>query len=147
MDPSEKSAIAKAWLMRNIGKQRYLRALERRKNSFTFVNISRYENDGSSRHDPLENVTESKMLEYSELCRMVETLSDELLNTSLDLLRYINKIDNPDEQAVLIERYVNLSTWEGVAKHVSFSKAHAQRIHGRALQSMYVVLKQEGIVE
>lgn len=147
MDPSEKSAIAKTWLMRNIGKQRYLRSLERRKNSFTFANISRYESDGSSRYDPKENVTESKMLEYSEICRMVDDLSDELLSTSLDLLKYIDKIPNPDEQAVLIERYVNLSTWEGVAKHVSFSRAQAQRIHGRALQSMYAVLKEEGVVD
>lgn len=148
MTEGEKSAIAKKWLSRSMGAKRYRRSLERRIEGFTFASISRYETDGSTKGTPRENEQETKMIEYSEVRGMLDKIIDQLDREDMETIKVIERIDSKVEKSILVDRYVNLLTWDEIADGRSsdepLSKSHAQRIHGRALQSMYKALKEAG---
>lgn len=144
VDQKEMAAAAKEWLMRSMGAQRYRRSLERRLKAFTFASITRYENDGTGKGTPKENEQESKMLEYSELRGMIERISLDLDNIDLETIRVVNRIESKTEKAILIDRYVNLMTWDEIGTVTGFSRSHAQRIHGKALLDMYGALLEAG---
>lgn len=139
----EQAAAAKNYLNRGIGAHRYIKALERRLNSFTFANITKYESDGAARVEPTENVTETKMLEYSELNRLIEETRAKIEKTKAETLKTINKVDSNLQKAILVSRYINGENWEQTAKEVDYSVAHVQRLHGQALLSLYKVLDDE----
>lgn len=139
----EQSTIAKHWLNRSIGSHRYVKALQRRLDSFTYANITNYEKDGSARTKPSENAQESKMLEYSELCRLIDETRGKIETYDVETLQTINKIDSNLQKTILVERYINLLSWDDIAKKIDYSRAHVQRLHGAALLSLYSVLKQE----
>lgn len=148
LDPKQKSDIAKNWLSRSMGAKRYKRALERRLSGFTFASISRYETDGSTKGTPKENEQETKMLEYSELKGMLDKIITQLDREDMETLRVIERIENKTEKSILVDKYINLLTWDEIADGRSseepLSKSHAQRVHGNALQSMYKAMKEAG---
>ena len=144
MTDREKSATAKRYLTRSIGSHRYIKALERRLASFTFANITRYENDGTKRTELLENAQESRMLEYSELRRLIDETKAKIETADVETLRTINEIESNLQKTILVERYINLASWESIAKRVDYSAAHVQRLHGQALLALYKVLRSEG---
>lgn len=141
----EQAAASKRWLNRGIGSHRYVKALERRLYSFTYANITNYENDGSARTEPKENIQESKMLEYSELRRLIDETKASIETNDIETIKTINEIDSNLQKTILVERYVNLLSWDDIAKKVGYSTAHVQRIHGVALLSLFKVLKSEGL--
>lgn len=144
MTDREKSATAKRYLTRSIGSHRYIKALERRLQSFTFANITRYENDGVNRSEAIENAQETKMLEYSEIKRLIEETQAKIQTADVETLRTINEIESNLQKTILVERYINLASWESISKRVDYSVAHVQRLHGQALQALYKVLDAEG---
>lgn len=141
----EQSAISKRWLNRSIGSHRYVKALQRRLDSFPYANITNYENDGSPRKDPKENVQESKMLEYSELRRLIDETNKNIETFDVETLRTINEIESNLQKTILVERYINMLSWDDIAKKVDYSRSHVQRIHGAALLSLFQVLSREGM--
>lgn len=140
----EQAAIAKNWLNRSVNSHRYIKALERRLQAFTFANITKYENDGASRTEPRENVTESKMLEYSEICRLIEETRAKVENADAETILVIDEMQSYIQKTILVERYINLLSWDDVARKVGYSSAHVKRLHGAALLSLYKVLREAG---
>lgn len=136
----EKATTAKAWLMRSSNSRQYIKALERRLDSFTFANITRYENDGAGRVDSLENAQETKMLEYSELKRRIEETRAEVEKADLETITLINEMESKLQKTILVERYINLLSWDNIGKQVNYSRAHVQRLHGVALLAFYKIL-------
>ena len=142
----EQAAAAKNYLNRGVGAHRYIKSLERRLNSFTFANITKYENDGAGRVEPSENVTESKMIEYSELKRLIEETAAKIEKEKAETLKTISKVDSNLQKAILVSRYINAESWDQTAKSVDYSVAHVQRLHGQALLSLYKVLEDNPVV-
>ena len=140
----EKAAVSKSWLMRSHGSHRYIKALERRRASFTFANITKYENDGSCRPDAIENAQETKMLEYSEINRVIDETRAEVEASDVETIRTINQLTSNLQKSILVERYINLSNWDEIARRVGYSRAHVQRLHGVALLAIYKILYMEG---
>lgn len=140
----EQAATTKKWLSRGLGTNNYIKALERRKEAFTFANITKYENGGVGKGDPKENTTESHMIEYSEICRLIEENKKKIEKTNAETLAMVENLESQLEKAVIIDRYINSLSWDDIGKRIGYSSSHIQRIHGRALLSLYVILRSEG---
>lgn len=140
----EQSATAKHWLMRSVGSHRYIKALERRLESFTFANITRYENDGVPPTNTGENATETRMIEFSEINRLIEETRDRIASSDVETLRMIDRMTSNLQKTVLVERYINLLNFDEIAKKIDYSTSHVHRLHGEALLSLYKILYEEG---
>lgn len=141
----EQAAIAKSWLNRSANSLRYIKALERRLSAFEFANITKYEHDGGTRTEPRENASETKMLEYSEICRLIEETRGKVDATNAETLVIVSNLKSYLQKSILIERYINLLSWDDVARKVGYSAAHVKRLHGVALLALYKELREAGI--
>ena len=54
----------------------------------------------------------------------------------------IEKIKNPDQAAVLYKRYFLYKSWEEIAREMCMSQRNVCYIHGRALQAVNEILKE-----
>ncbi len=138
----EMAAASKTWLMRSFGSHRYIKALERRRDAFTFANITRYENNGASRAESKENAQETKFLEYSEINRLIEQVRAEVEQSDVETIRTINALDSNLQKSILVDRYINMLSWDEIARRVGYSRAHVQRLHGVALLAIYKQIPQ-----
>jgi DNA-directed RNA polymerase specialized sigma24 family protein len=141
----EQAATAKRWLNRSANSLRYIKALERRLNAFEHANITKYENTGAARVEPRENATETRMLEYSELCRLIDETRGTVDRTNAETLAVLDGLKSYLQKSILLERYINLLSWDDVARKVGYSTAHVKRLHGVALLALYQELKGAGL--
>jgi hypothetical protein len=142
--PKEKAAIARRWLQRGTDSRRYIRALERRLASLPLANITRYENDGAARTEPRENMTETRMLEYSELKRSIEDAKERSKADDKETRRMLAAMYSNLQRSILEERYIYCLSWEDIAKMFDYSVRHIHRLHGAALLAFYQILHEGG---
>lgn len=144
LDQKSQAAIAKAYLDRNKDDRLYLQSLYRLRESYPFANITKYENDGSARTEPRENVTESKYLEYSEIERKIEELEKKRSIIVEETIKLISELSDDNQKSVLSARYLEMLCWDDVAQKLRYSRQQVTRIHGRALLEFYKILRKAG---
>lgn len=73
-----------------------------------------------------------KMIDYKTL---VNKKIDELVDLRTNIITTIGKIENADQQTVLMLRYINLMYFRRIAVEMHYGYRTVLRIHGAALQS------------
>lgn len=59
---------------------------------------------------------------------------DKLIDLRQEARRYIEQLSDCQQQAVLIERYINVrKTWDDVSKCLNVTERHVHRIHDKAV--------------
>lgn len=66
---------------------------------------------------------------------------DEYIDKWREVGALVDKMDNPDEAAVLHKLYFEKKTWPQIAVEMNMTERNAQYIHGRALQSVRRILR------
>ena len=89
------------------------------------------------RADCVQGGTSDKV---DSIIRLIElrTEANELIDQYVDTTREINRIldsmDDPLLAEILSERYIDGHTWEQIAANVNFQQRQVYRLHGQALQ-------------
>ena len=69
---------------------------------------------------------------------------DAYIDKRREVVRLIEKLNEPDQVAVLHKRYCGYKSWTDIAKEMHMSERNVQYIHGRALQSVRLLLANGG---
>lgn len=80
-----------------------------------------------------KNSLEETVAKIDDLERKINARIDELVEQKADAMSRIEKVPDPDQQNILIARYVDGAKWERIAVDLNFSIAQIYRIHGAAL--------------
>ena len=140
---------AKLWLNRNYyssmqldADKRMLAIIENVVNSA----VARYESDGTSSGDAdaARARHEDKLLEYSMQRERVERETRQLLAENEKTRRAIDKLEDEDQKAVAINRYINRHKWNDIADIIHISRAQLFRVHDKMLEAMAKILREEG---
>lgn len=140
---------AKLWLNRNYyssmqldADKRMLAIIENVVNSA----VARYESDGTSSGDAdaARARHEDKLLEYSMQRERVERETRQLLAENEKTRRAIDKLEDEDQKAVAINRYINRQKWNDIADIIHISRAQLFRVHDKMLEAMAKILREEG---
>lgn len=70
-----------------------------------------------------------------DLERQINSRIDELCDLKSDILSRIARMNDLDQQNVLIGRYVQGKKWEVIAKEINFSVSQVYKLHGKALNA------------
>lgn len=143
---SDECYQTKLWLNRNYNKAKQLEADKRMLEVMTVrlgKAVATYETDGSEHHDPDQSRAkhEDALLDYSEQKKKVEKEERELMQGMTATREAIDRLSDPREQAVAIDRYINRLKWNDIAKLEHFSLAQIHRIHAKMLENMSKIRK------
>jgi len=94
-----------------------------------------------------ERVTGTKQSDLSDAYIRLE-MYEERVNDEWDKLiamrehgkKLIATIEDPDQQTILYDRYINCMSWEQIAVNMHYSWRHTLRVHGAALQNLKDVI-------
>ena len=66
---------------------------------------------------------------------------DKLVDKKIEASRKIDQLGESDNTSMLIlrERYINLKSWDDIAKQMSYSIRHINRLHGEALDAFQAI--------
>lgn len=84
------------------------------------------------------------------ITRMIEAEADlnqtvdALVDLKMEMAKYIDQVENYDDQLVLEKRYLCFKTWEQIADDMNFSRRWVQIVHARALNAMDSILRERG---
>lgn len=84
------------------------------------------------------------------ITRMIEAEADlnqtvdALVDLKMEVARYINLLENYDDQLVLEKRYLCFKTWDQIADDMHFSRRWVHIVHLRALDAMDSILRERG---
>lgn len=59
---------------------------------------------------------------------------DQLIDLKAQIHNRIEKLSDPYEKLILIERYLNNKSWEEISKLIHYEERNTQYLHGKALQ-------------
>ena len=76
-----------------------------------------------------------------DLEREINSAVDSYVDKKKEVSAIIEKIKDPDQVAVLYKRYFQGEHWEQIAFEMGFTYRNVCYIHGRALQTVEVLLK------
>lgn len=135
---------AKLWLNRMYGVANHVESLKRKQEEVlsSLSGIGKYE-ESISGSDP--NPTESKYLKYSEISAEIEKQLHKLHTEDLRTLEVIEHLDNEEQKAVLIDRYLNRLSWNLIAISHNYVERQAYRYHDEALEKVYPFIPKEVI--
>ena len=91
---------------------------------------------GGSDQDKIGNAVAKIVDMESDIDRAV----DEFVDKKREVSHLIEKIQNPDQVAVLYKRYFHYQTWEQIACEMHMTYRNICYIHGKALQAVAVLL-------
>ena len=74
---------------------------------------------------------------YAKLSDDIRTIEAEIQEAYRERINTINKLDNHDDAAILINHYVNGWTWERTAETIGYSPGHVQHRAAAALTKIY----------
>jgi len=137
---------AKLWLNRNYHFTRQIeadrRSLEKLLNGLG-SGVAKYENDGSSNRDSdaARAKHEDQLGDYSMMKQKVEEEEKKYLRETAKTKSAIDELQDPDQHAVAVYRYIDLMRWEDIAKAVHISRPHVFRIHNKMLEKMAEILR------
>lgn len=137
---------AKLWLNRMYGVANHVESLKRKQEEIlsSLSGIGKYE-ESISGSDP--NPTESKYLKYSEISAEIEKQLHKLYKEDLRTLEVIEHLDNEEQKAVLIDRYLNRMTWKKIAVIHNYGERQVYRYHEEALETVWPFIPQDEIFE
>lgn len=69
---------------------------------------------------------------------------DAYIDRRREVVSLIEKLNEPDQVTVLHKRYCGYKSWTDIAKEMHMSERNVQYIHGRALQSVRLLLANGG---
>lgn len=96
--------------------------------------------DGTGHGSGISKTTENKALRLADRAREVQRAEAEALQIMREVYDVIRKVPgNPGD--VLYERYINLKSWEEVAKAIKYSKRQAHRFHDEGLSYLQDVIE------
>lgn len=74
-----------------------------------------------------------KVAKLYALKAIVDAEWDKLIDLRQEARSYIVQMPSYQQQAVLIERYINVKSWEEVAASLNITERHIHRIHNKAV--------------
>ena len=78
---------------------------------------------------------------YAQFAAEIDNRVDELVSIKSDILNTIKKVEDVKLQTLLIARYINFMTFEGIAVMMNYDWRHIMRLHSAALKAIDEVLK------
>lgn len=137
---------AQEWLNRNYNAHKQLdadrRTLEIMENRLQ-SGVARYQSDGTESHDADAAKTrhDDALLDYSMQKDKVEKEERRLIKETVKTREAIDKLSDPSQKAVAIDRYINRLRWEDIAKLEHVSIAQVYRLNTAMLEKMAEILK------
>ena len=137
---------AEAWLNRNYNQLKKLDADKRTLEIFgnrLGTGVGRYENDGTQNRDATISQArhEDALIDYSAQREKVERQLEKLAPDLAKTRRAIEELEDGEQAAIAIDRYINRLRWKDIAliQHVSESQLFRIRIH--MLEKMAAILR------
>ena len=78
---------------------------------------------------------------YAKFAAKIDNRVDELVSIKSDILNTIKKVEDAKLRTLLIARYINFMTFEGIAVMMNYDWRHIMRLHSAALKAIDEVLK------
>lgn len=78
---------------------------------------------------------------YAQFAADIDNRVDELVSIKSDILNTIKKVEDAKLRTLLIARYINFMTFEGIAVMMNYDWRHIMRLHSAALKAIDEVLK------
>ena len=78
---------------------------------------------------------------YAQFAAEIDNRVDELVSIKSDILNTIKKVEDAKLRTLLIARYINFMTFEGIAVMMNYDWRHIMRLHSAALKAVDEVLK------
>ena len=78
---------------------------------------------------------------YAQFAAEIDNRVDELVSIKSDILNTIKKVGDAKLRTLLIARYINFMTFEGIAVMMNYDWRHIMRLHSAALKAVDEVLK------
>lgn len=78
---------------------------------------------------------------YAQFAAEIDNRVDELVSIKSDILNTIKKVEDAKLRTLLIARYINFMTFEGIAVMMNYDWRHIMRLHSAALNAVDEVLK------
>lgn len=123
-----------------------LKELQQIKDMITTITPAYSDNPGSGgsgSHDKIDKA----ICKIVDLQDEINSYVDQFVDARKDVLQILEKLDDPDQYSVLHERYVLYKTFEQIAEDLNFSPQWIFTIHGRALQKVNSLLKEQSKVD
>jgi len=92
------------------------------------------------------SVIEKAVVEIDTLKSELDAAKKKLVITRYCVSRIISKLDNPNQEMILTERYLESKDWDEIAEKMKMTKAAVQKAHGRAMPPMEAILKKEDTI-
>ena len=135
--------LSRAWYM-----SEEIENLEKRREEIicSMSGIGKYD----SEHIPTqngENATETKNLEYSEICRQIEKKQNDISKANYDTLKVIEHLDSAMFRGMLIAKYIRRLSWSAVGKIYNYEKTQMyEKYRLEALDAVYPYIPKEEII-
>ena len=121
------------WLNRGFSLSRRLEVLKATRDTLANV-IARYETDGV-KAERSRNRNEDIFIRWSEAQKEIERVELELRHVDAETKEVIGKVENENERAVLLCRYVYRLTWAEVQKATKYSEQHVFKLHSDGIKA------------
>lgn len=91
------------------------------------------------------NSSERAMVAYAdkaaEYAALIEEKIRELVSIKLEIIRAVERVENPTLRALLEARYINFKTWGRIARGFHVEKRYIFKLHNKALAEVERTLK------
>lgn len=76
-----------------------------------------------------------------DLQKEINDTVDMYVDIKKEIEEQMQKIDDPDQLAVLYKRYFELKKWSQIAEELGYAERHTTRLHGYALSNFKKIMK------
>lgn len=135
---------AHRWLSRMWYIDNEIDALEKRRDDIlaSLSGIGKYDSE-SVPGDKYSNVTESRNIEYSILCDLIDKKQLQLSSENIRTLEVLNKVTDTKIRGMLIDRYLNRESWEKIGKKYYYEKSSSYNYRKTALDVVFPFVPKE----
>ena len=135
---TDNQLYAHLWLSRTWDKENMIISYETRKSKIigSLSGIGKYDADFIPAQTG-ENSTETKNLEYSNICKEIEKLLADLSVENVRTMNVIKQVSNPRLSGMLYDRYINRLPWKFIGKKYHYSERHSFNYMHKCLDAIY----------
>lgn len=136
----------KEWLSRGWRIDREIRELEQAQvEALALATRTTASTDGERVDGGGGNSSERAMVAYAdkaaEYAALIEGKIRELVSIKLEIIRAVERVENPTLRALLVARYINFKTWGRIARGFHVEKRYIFKLHNKALAEVERTLK------
>ena len=137
MNLTDRQLIAHIWLSRMWDVDNKIKSYEKRKADIisSLSGIGKYDSDFIPAQTG-ENSTETKNIEYSEICQKIEKLTDDLSRENVRTMEVIDKVKSPKLSGMLYDRYINRMTWGVIGVKYHYTDRHSYNYMHKSLDAV-----------